>query len=251
MRTTTTARKKQTYKLICLLITLAMILFCIAGFFFYRQMKAEESAVHFAKLTEHQPQAVYSGTDLRDDSVTYIQCRRDGMVDDGVVEIVNQQLSLLPDNIHNLFTNSGWGVYVTDKNIDETYYQGKYGKVMATTNYEEQRILIESRADAAYESPIHEIGHWFDLFMGLVTNTPEFDAIYAAEGNTFIQAYGSDCVRDKMELFAEGFWQYFINPGRLKSVCPSLYQCIKNEYSRFCVWTTWFQYYRFFAGLSS
>lgn len=249
--TDTNTRKRQTHRLLYFLLILPVVLFGIAGFFFYRQQKAEESAVHFAKLKARQAQITYEGTDLRDDSVTYIQCRKDGQVDDGIVEIVNQQLSLLPENIHNLFTNDEWSVYVTDMDIDKTYYEGKYGKVMATTNYNEKRILIESRLDAAYESPIHEIGHWFDVFMGLVTDLPEFDGIYEAEAGTFIQIYGSDCIRDKMEFFAEGFWQYILNPGRLKSVCPDLYQFIKTEYCRLCVWTTWYQYHRFFAGLSS
>lgn len=244
---TNNTRKTGARRLVCFLIVLSVILFGAAGFLFYRQQKEEESAVHFAKLKTPKAQITYEGMDLRDDSVTYIQCQRDGNVDDGIVEIVNQQLSLLPANIHNMFTNDGWSVYVTDKNIDQTYYDGQYGKVMATTNYDEKRILIESRLDAAYESPIHEIGHWFDLFMGLVTEMPEFDAIYAAESATFIASYGSDCVRDKMEFFAEGFWQYIADPGRLLAVCPNLYQFIKAEYCRLCVWTTWYQYSEFFS----
>lgn len=165
----------------------------------------------------------------------FIQCQKDGNVSDEIVEIVNQQLSILPANLRNAFTEDGWSIYVTDININQTYYGGQYASVMATTNYEEQRILVESRQDAAYESPIHEIGHWFDYYVGFPSYTEEFASVYSAESGIFTRSYDSFCVTSAPELFAEGFWQYIIDPNRLKSISPGLYQFIHNQYCQLCL----------------
>ena len=45
-----------------------------------------------------------------------------------------------------------------------------------------------------------------------------------------------------MEFFAEGFWQYVINPGKLRSVSPGLYQFIHLEYCFSRVLRTWYEY---------
>ena len=168
-------------------------------------------------------------------------------MDDGYLDIVNQQLSAIPAYIQDAFVRDNWAVYVTDIDIGQTYYSGKYDMVMGSTNFEEKRILIEDRMDAVYESPIHEVGHWFDLYLGLVSSTDEFKAVYQAESASFIQAYGSDCVRDEMELFAEGFWYYIVDPAGLRTVSPQLYQFLQLRYYQFRIMRTWYEYSSIFA----
>lgn len=194
-----------------------------------------EPAVKAAKIPAKEAHAA-APPSVTDPNL-FIQCQKDGNVSDTIVDIVNQQLSVLPANLRNAFTEDGWSIYVTDINIDQTYYGGQYGRVMATTNYEEQRILVESRQDAAYESPIHEIGHWFDYYVGFPSYTEEFASVYSAESGTFIRSYGSACVTNTLEFFAEGFWQYIIDPVRLKSISPGLYWFIHDQYCQLCVRT--------------
>ncbi len=229
------------------ILILLFIMLGIAGYLVYiHQKEAMEAALTGAKIPEKQVQITYA--DIDSQSVSSIQCQRDGNADGNIVDIVNQQISSVPAVVQNAFVENGWAIYVTDMNIGQTYYAGEYSQVMATTNYEEQRILIESRLDAAYESPIHEIGHWFDYYLGFPSSREEFAAIYNAESGSFIRTYGSTCIRDVMEFFAEGFWQYTVNPGRLQSVSPELYRFIKRQYCQLYIWTTWIQYSRMFTN---
>lgn len=239
-------QEKNKNGLIYFLLLLIIILTAFVALGIRQQKEAAEASVRAAKLNPKQVQDIAFGPDHVDDPLSSIQCQKDGNADDGIVAIVNQQLALLPPYLQDAFVREGWGIYVTDKNIGQTYYKGKYNQVMATTNYEEQRILIESRSDAASQSPIHEIGHWFDFYVGLPSYTDTFKSIYQSESASFIRTYGSDCVRDEMEFFAEGFWQYIIDPGRLKAASPGLYQIIHAEYCLSRVLRTWYEY-----GLSS
>lgn len=241
-----THRKRQN-----LLIYFLTLLVVVLGIFVFlgicQQKAAMEFAITCAKLERKEPHVAFSGKDISKNSLSVIQCQVDGNVDNNVVKIVNQQLALVPAYIQDAFVRNEWGVYVTDINIGQTYYNGKFARVMASTNYEEKRILIESRLDAAYESPIHEVGHWFDLYLGFVTDSPEFTAIYSSESAAFIRSYGSDCVRDEMEFFSEGFWQYVIAPEQLKATSPQLYDFIHENYCLFRIQRTWYEYISIFA----
>lgn len=240
-------RKKKKNGLIYLLVLLLFAL-CIFVFLGIRQqIEAMEQAPVAAELKPWELEVSFSGKDTSEASLSYIQCQKDGYVDDNYVTIVNQQLSAVPPYIQDAFVRDGWSVYVTDIDIGQTYYPGQFDLVMATTNYDESRILIEDRMDAVYESPIHEIGHWFDLYVGFASNTDMFKSIYHTESTAFIQAYGSDCVRNEMEFFAEGFWYYIIDPASLQAVSPQLYQFIRSMYNNFRIWRTWYEYSSIFA----
>lgn len=240
-------RKKKGSGLIYLLILLLFIL-CVFVFIGVRKhQKAIESEIIGAKLEPWKMEVSFSGKDISEASLSHIQCQKDGYVDDGYIDAVNQQLSAVSPYIHDAFVQNGWSMFVTDMNIGQTYYPGQFDMVMATTNYEEKRILIEDRADAVYESPIHELGHWFDLYLGFVSNSSAFSEIYNAESAAFVQAYGTDCVRDEMEFFAEGFWYYIVDPARLESVSPQFYHFIHSMYCQFRIWRTWYEYSSIFA----
>lgn len=239
-------RKKN--GLIFLLLSALLIALCIFVFLGVRQyQQALEAKIIAARLKPWQLNVSFSGKDISETSLSHIQCQKDGYVKDSYIEAVNQQLSAIPPYIQDAFVRDGWSVYVTDMNIGQTYYPGQFDMVMATTNYEERRILIEDRTDAVYESPIHEVGHWFDLYLGFVSNSDVFAQIYNAESAAFISAYGTDCVRDEMEFFAEGFWYYIVNPDRLMAVSPQLYQFIHTMYCYFRINRTWYEYSSIFA----
>lgn len=240
-------RKKKKNGLIYVLLLILLVLFVFVFLGIKQQTEAIASRALAAKLTPWQSKAAFSGKDLSEASLARIQCQKDGYVDDSYVELVNQQLSAIPLYIQNAFVQDGWSMYVTDIDIGETYYPGQFDMVMATTNYDESRILIEDRMDAVSESPIHEVGHWFDLYLGFVSNTDIFTGIYNEESGAFIRAYGTDCVWDEMEFFAEGFWYYIIDPARLQSVSPQLYQYIHSLYCYFRINRTWYEYSSIFA----
>ncbi|MCI8666894.1 MAG: hypothetical protein HFG82_09545 [Dorea sp.] len=241
------SHKKKKNGLLYLLVLLLFILcsFVILGIRQYQE--SLETKIIAAKLEPWQLTVSFSGKDTSEASLSYMQCQKDGYVEDSYVDTVNQQLSAIPPYIQDAFVRDGWSIYVTDMNIGQTYYPGQFDMVMATTNYEERRILIEDRSDAVYESPIHEVGHWFDLYLGFVSNSNLFAQIYNEESAAFIQAYGTDCVRDEMEFFAEGFWYYIVNPDRLMDVSPQLYQFLHLMYCHFRIYRTWYEYSSIFA----
>lgn len=157
-----------------------------------------------------------------------ILCKKDGNVDDVFVEKVNQELNKLPQNIKTAFLKDGWDIYVTDMDINLTYYDGKYGGVMGSTNYREGRILIEDREEAVTQAPLHEIGHWLDFHHGYITDTNPFLNVFASDYGSFVNAYDISTIYDRKELFAEGFWQYIINPQKLEMTAPNLYWFLKD-----------------------
>ncbi len=241
----TRKKKKNGLLYLLLLIAIALCIFIYIGI--RQQIETINSETIGAKLEPWQIQVSFSGKDISAASLSYMQCQKDGSVDNSYVDIVNQQLAAIPPYIQDAFVRDQWAVYVTDMDIGQTYYPGQFDMVMASTNYEEKRILIEDRMDAVYESPIHEVGHWFDLYLGFVSNTSDFQAVYQAESAAFIRAFGSDCVRDEMELFAEGFWYYLQNPTGLQAVSPQLYQFIHHNYCQFRIWRTWYEYSSLYA----
>ena len=150
-------------------------------------------------------------------------CEKDGCVDDHWISDINAQLAMIPSNLITEFQNDGWHIYCTDMNIDAVYYNGQFGAVMGTTNYDEHRILIENRRVAVTNAAIHEMGHWLDWHNGTVTNSDEFMNIYYTETDIFKSTFHMTCYYDQKELFAEAFWKYLTNNQQLANSCPKLY----------------------------
>lgn len=150
-------------------------------------------------------------------------CEKDGCVDDHWISDINAQLAMIPSNLITEFQNDGWHIYCTDMDIDAVYYNGQFGAVMGTTNYDEHRILIEDRRVAVTDAAIHEMGHWLDWHNGTVTNSDEFMNIYYTETDIFKSTFHMTCYYDQKELFAEAFWKYLTNNQQLANSCPKLY----------------------------
>lgn len=150
-------------------------------------------------------------------------CEKDGCVDDHWISDINAQLAMIPSNLITEFQNDGWHIYCTDMDIDAVYYNGQFGAVMVTTNYDEHRILIEDRRVAITDAAIHEMGHWLDWHNGTVTNSDEFMNIYYTETDIFKSTFHMTCYYDQKELFAEAFWKYLTDNQQLANNCPKLY----------------------------
>lgn len=144
-------------------------------------------------------------------------------VDSYWVDTANKKLSILPENLIDAFRADGWHYYCTTMNLDAVYYGSIYGGVMGTTNYDECRILVEDRTDAMDTAVIHEMGHWYDWHLGMITETSEFMNIYYSEENTFKYTFTVHSYYDSTELFAEAFWRFYTDNETLAANCPKLY----------------------------
>lgn len=158
-------------------------------------------------------------------SYTVELCGRDGDVDEYCVALVNHELSKLDSRVINAFVNSGWKIEVTDIDIDQVYYNGRftpiYGGVYASTSYKEKRIIVSNYAEATH-STIHEIGHWMDWYSNYASQTEEFQNIYKEETEMFKSAYNIRNHYDDREMFADGYDRYFQDHERLASASPKL-----------------------------
>lgn len=71
---------------------------------------------------------------------------------------------------------------------------------------------------------IHEMGHLYDYFKGMLSSTDEFVALYQAEKGIFTGLYASSSV----EFFAETFRMYITEPSTLSSKAPKTYTYMKQ-----------------------
>jgi hypothetical protein len=150
-----------------------------------------------------------------------------GNVDIYYLNLMNNELKKLPSNAIRRFVNSGWHIYVTNENIANTIFNGKYKSVQGVTIYSERTILIEARETAIKESTLHEFGHFIDYITGFESDEKEFKGIYDEEVDTFkSRIINSSCVRDEQEFFAETFYYYFINPSKCT---PKAYDFINKK----------------------
>ena len=99
---------------------------------------------------------------------------KDGTVDNSNIHIVNSELKKIPESIMEQFQKNGWHIYVTDTDINQKFYQGKYSTVLGTTQYADKKIYIANTSQAATESTIHEVGHFVDYSNGFLSDQEKF-----------------------------------------------------------------------------
>jgi hypothetical protein len=66
--------------------------------------------------------------------------------------------------------------------------------------------------------------------MGYLTGS-NFSSVYYTDYDNFISEYGYHGSLDIKELFAEGFWKYYIDRERFSSACPTLYSYLDSYLS--------------------
>ena len=103
---------------------------------------------------------------------------KDGTVDNSNIHIVNSELKKIPESIMEQFQKNGWHIYVTDADINQKFYQGKYSTVLGTTQYADKKIYIANTSQAATESTIHEVGHFVDYSNGFLSDQEKFKELY-------------------------------------------------------------------------
>lgn len=165
------------------------------------------------------------------DNRSELPIKKDGQVSDELMELASEKLALLPKNIEEAFFNDGWEIYLTDMDLNLTFYNGKYASVLGNTIYGEGIIYIENNKEAVQQALLHEVGHWLDFHLGYLSDKEEFQTIFKNEAACYMQDYQTTCVRNSKELFAESFWQYLENPQKLELLNPELYWFMKNTIS--------------------
>lgn len=159
----------------------------------------------------------------------------DGNVSQESVDRANELLNALPEGLLENFVNDGWSIYVTDKDIDSTFFGGQYGSVMGATLEDLSAIYIEQRSKAIEESTIHEFGHYVDDTEGYLSDTPEFAQIYNTESAAFVSAFNVNFYYDVHEFWADGFYRYYDGErDALQRSCPQLYAYIENTVNSLC-----------------
>lgn len=152
----------------------------------------------------------------------------DGVVNAESVDRANEILNELPESMLVKFQENGWHFYVTDKNIDQQFFEGKYGSVMGITRMDHESIYIEDRPEAIETATLHEFGHYIDNINGMLSNTAEFHDVYNAESPTFVDIFNVDFHYDILEFFAEGFYKFYTEREKLQENCPHLFEYIKD-----------------------
>ena len=155
-------------------------------------------------------------------------CEIDGNVDPYYQEVVNDELQILPRKLLELFQNSNWRMYVTDKNIATYFLHGEYGSVMGCTDWGDHTIHYENREKAVKQATLHEFGHFLDCYLNFLSSTSEYLNIYYDETNAFYQAFNVNFHYDYKEFFAEAFALYFKKPEKLQYYCPRMYNYLNN-----------------------
>lgn len=165
---------------------------------------------------------------ILENSITYGKvsyptiCKGDG-VNKGIVDEVNKQLLIIPDNLRKLFQESGWSMVATNEDLNEKYYNGEFNSVSGSTSYKEHEVSISDSEEAAEDATLHEFGHWFNWYLNYPSNSEVFLEIYNKENKTFYSEFNLSIHWDEREFFAEGFDRFYTDRLKLESVSPELY----------------------------
>ena len=149
-------------------------------------------------------------------------CTGDG-VNQGIVQEVNKQLLIVPEDMRELFVNSGWSIIATSVDLNKEYYDGEFSSVLGSTSYKKSEISISNSLEAADDATLHEFGHWVDWYLNFPSNSEVLKKIYNEEQETFYSKFNLSMHWDEKEFFAEGFNRFYTDRMRLERVAPKLY----------------------------
>lgn len=181
----------------------------------------EVMAERYMNEIDHQPIA----------EETMIKVGTDGRVSENSTEIVEKQLLVLPEDLRILFNESGWKISVTDADLNQESFEGKYASVSGITRYSTKEILISDDKESLIKAPLHEIGHWIDNMSGYASQAPEFvSAMQELKRSYDREEYGY-YPGDTKEYFADAVAFYFYSPDWLQETNPKIYSYIEDAVS--------------------
>ena len=139
--------------------------------------------------------------------------------------ILTETLAYVPANITTRMVNDGWVFNITNEDLSNKYFAGKYRNVMAVTDSRIKTIWLYNTERAIRSSAIHEMGHYIDYVLGYADRTSQFQAIYQAEKAVFVVEGGSasQAKSSSLEYFAEAFQEAILHPASLQQCAPQTY----------------------------
>ena len=149
-----------------------------------------------------------------------------GNISDSLINVAYEELSLIPDNLQDLFVTSSWHLVISTDNLSKIYFNNKYKSVLGLTDYETSSIILEAKEKSIRESLVHEMGHFLDYITGFKTFENEFiNNYYNVEIDEFkSHIKNPGCVRDPQELFAEEFYYMYKDSSKCTPLVLNLIQ---------------------------
>ena len=139
--------------------------------------------------------------------------------------------NLLPQGVKDMFETKGWKIEISDL-VAVNYYGSIYGGfslegyIAGYTDSEAKEIVLADTDTGAALN--HEMGHFFDYNVGMVSASQEFAKIFKAEVSSFDKGNNTYSYTDASEFFAEAFREYVECAGYLKKTCPQTYAFIDD-----------------------
>ena len=148
-----------------------------------------------------------------------------------VIDEANTYWNSVPYNIRKYLIKNGWKVCITNKNLQEEYYEGRYNSVAGVTLSNEKQIYLENRLSAINISMIHEVGHAVDLTKQCLSKKQDFIKIYNEEVGNYVNLENKNMDHingDSMEYFAEAFNQTILYDKRYEKHAQKTYDYMQN-----------------------
>lgn len=145
--------------------------------------------------------------------------------------LCNNELKSIPNEMKELFTNSGWKYNVADLNLNDMLsdvtdrYEKNQNTIIGLTVPVDKTIYVLATDYAAKHASIHEFGHWIDLFLGKASNNDNWQEVRSKD---IVNLYGkTELVNFQFnigyeeEIFADAFWMYITDPN-IDELCPNI-----------------------------
>lgn len=162
--------------------------------------------------------------------LTYAYDSRIPIIEDGssitYTWAVERALSLLPEELQEIFLDSDWEIHMTDMDLNRAYFNEEYTSVSGMTSYRQKRIYISDDYTSAVTAPFHEIGHWVDWASGYPSKSEEFQEIYQDVKEKRQQEKPTLALDTEAEIYADAVSEYYTDPESLKDGYPELYDYI-------------------------
>lgn len=160
-----------------------------------------------------------------------VNITRIGTANDENVQAVINGFNALPAKMQDTILAGGYKFEVTSEDIEKlitgTGTNSWYGATAGTPLFVAIIGTNQTLAEMT-RTTIHECGHALDNSLGIITNLPEFQQIYAAEGKTM---YKTADVHDASEWFSECCVYWIQNPAILKHTAPMSYNYMENLFT--------------------
>ena len=146
---------------------------------------------------------------------------------DDIIKVIEDILKEFPESWLQQFTDDGWHIIVTDKDLNQEYFQGRYFMVYGATIYDKKNIYLQPYPNMIKTSLIHEFGHYLDYSKGEISQN-ELNPLLAKNIELYNNSFSYQ-VENEKELYAESLQIYFQQSQKLKEVSPELYDYWVNE----------------------